>query len=156
MQYKKELTQFLNDSPNDSHNFNSIKSEILLTSDQLSSRSEGNPSILLVYRDGCGHCENFKPEYAKLYKYIKAWNQEQKKNEKGNKRDIIYRDFNIFAMDSANSKNTAFLIDQGIRGVPTIFFISASGTTNKYESSREAEKIWKDLQSLKTVKRIYY
>ncbi len=161
---RKELSCFLEkqSDPEITETWESIKPHILITADELSSKAQGNPGVLLAYADSCGHCTRFKPEFVKLYTIIQKCNTQQEnwendpKLRKTQKKEVVYRKFNIFAMDAADERNARFLSNQNMRGVPTIFFITASGSISTYDKSRDAFKIWTDLQNLNTVKKVYY
>lgn len=161
MQYKEELTDFFK-IQSKANDFDDIKANVLITSDQLESKHNENPGILLVYRDGCIYCERFKPEFVKIYNHIQNWNENQRKLESDPKErklkntDTIWKPFNIFAINSADQKNAAFLKNNDVRGVPTIFLITANGALNEYNGPRDAESILKELQNLKTMKKMYF
>lgn len=162
MEFRQELEEFLRLIPSVSGNFADIKSQHLVTADELTRRLNGNPAFLLVYRDGCPHCEHFKPEFVKLVQNAKAWNDRQDilernvSERKKNQDDTIYKKFVILAMDSRDPKNEKFLIKHSVQGVPTLFFISSNGSINEYTSSRKPEQIWKELKNLKSIKKMYY
>lgn len=156
MQYREELNNFLKPI-----NWDTVKPLILIRAKDLPSKANGSPGILLVYRDGCGHCEQFKPDYVRMYGMMKIFNEKQRSMEgdsdarKKEKRDSVYKDYKIFAIDAMDPANIDFIKEYNINGVPSIFFISPNGTIESYNKSRNPMIIWNDLMALRTPKTVY-
>lgn len=139
MEYRNELVPFLSKK---NLSFDSLKSELLVTSNNIDYKCNKCIGVLLVYSDNCGHCIHFKPEYVKLYNLVSDYNNKERKlNDK--KKEI-----KIFIMDANNNLNNDFLFKHNIRGVPSIFFISPPTKYTPYENSRNADTIWKELKKL--------
>lgn len=77
-------------------------------------------SVLLFYRDGCPHCEVFKPEWARVEHALK---------DRAKK-------FNTMDPKAANLAS-----QYGVSGVPTIIFIGRDGGYETYFGSRTADGI---------------
>jgi thiol-disulfide isomerase/thioredoxin len=162
MEFRRELEEFLRPISTANVDFKDIKNQHIVSADELPKRLNGNPAFLLVYRDGCPHCEHFKPNFVKLVQFAKEWNDKQDLLErnvserKKNQDDTIYKKFLILAMDSRDPRNDNFMSRYNVLGVPTLFFISSNGSINEYTSSRNPEQIWNDLKNLKSIKKMYY
>jgi hypothetical protein len=119
--------------------FEALKPQTLVTSDQLFRRVGKSSAILLVYRDSCGYCRQFKPDFVTLCKKIADWNAKQ---NKGNPSTSIV----ALTMESDNQQNARFLNDQDVTGVPTIFFISpTSGRLHMHKGSRSPDDLFQEL-----------
>lgn len=82
----------------------------------------GKPAhnVVLFYRDGCGFCEMFKPEWAKVEKVLK---------DKAKK------------INTADPKNAQLASQYKVSGVPTIVLLDQSGGYETYLGSRDADSI---------------
>jgi hypothetical protein len=84
-----------------------------------------NKLFLLIYMNGCGPCEETRPEWLKLYIPNKTIDKKYK-----NRNDIVLADVeqkNISQLDFVNFE---------IEGFPTIKYITNKGTTHEnYEDS---------------------
>jgi thiol-disulfide isomerase/thioredoxin len=175
MEYKDELKDFLkaNDNLEDSTTFDDIRDDVMIVANELTSRSAGNAAFLLVFAEWCGHCTKFKPEFVKLYKLIKKWNEQQEKLDKSPgkisvmfekitaerkklKQGKVYKPFMIFAMNIDDKENSKFVDLQGVQGVPSLFFISSGGNVVPYKASRSHAQIFEDLMKNRVLKKAYF
>jgi len=135
MEFRNELVPFLKKN---NITFDSLKSELLVTSKNIKTECNKCYGVLLIYSDHCGHCINFKPEYVKLYNLIKEYNESSKSKNK----------IKIFIMDANDKTNLDLLNKYNIRGVPTIIFITPSMNFTIYDSQRIATNIWNDFKKI--------
>jgi hypothetical protein len=119
-------------------------SEGIPWSGPLYNASNGEAGVLLVFREGCGHCKKFKPEFVSFYDTVQKWNE---------KNSSKYKPFKVWIMDSDVRGNIPFMDAHNINTVPYVALISKSGTLSKYEGERKAEKILNHLLSLKVDKK---
>lgn len=61
--------------------FDNMRSQIVITSNKIQNLYNKVPGMLLVFRDTCGYCVKFKPEFTKLFFFVEKWNAYQRNLE---------------------------------------------------------------------------
>lgn len=94
----------------------------------------GEPGMLLIHADWCGHCQTFKPIYAKLDSIL---------NGNGTS-------FPLFMIEDKNiTKNVAVALN--FRGYPTLKFVDQHGAMiQDYQGSRDVQSL------LDTICKVYH
>jgi thiol-disulfide isomerase/thioredoxin len=92
------------------------------------SKTNGQPGMLLIWAEWCGHCQNFKPVYERI-----------------NRR--IGRDFSMLGIEHDQlQKNTKLQSSLNYRGYPTIQFFDRTGKlTKQYVGGRSERELLKHI-----------
>jgi thiol-disulfide isomerase/thioredoxin len=97
----------------------------------IESVKKGKAGLLMIWRDGCPHCETAKPEFMQFGFEI------AKKIAANPNYGFV-----VMAMDSTKRQNEKFMDDNDVAGVPTFIMYAKDGTSAKYNGERKAQSFW--------------